>query len=115
MIKFVLILTSVVSLNFAVSFNEADLEPTQDAFELIFSEKAIAVESGQPVYPSNTKVWVSNNDSNLDAVTVFVNEDEAIIQSKEKVELSKITKLESGTYTLIVKAGQESTFGFTIQ
>jgi hypothetical protein len=115
MIKFVIILTSVVSINFAVSFQNTDLSTSQEDVELIFSEEMIGVESGQPVYPNNTKVWFSNNNINLDEVTVFVNEDEATIASKEKIDLSKITKLESGTYTLVVNAGQERTFGFTIQ
>lgn len=115
MIKFVLILTSVVSLNFAVSFNNLDLELSQKSIELIFSEKAVAIESGQPVYPSNTKIWISKNDNSLSEVKLLVNEDEAILTSNEKIDLSNVTDLESGTYTLIVKDVNESTYGFTIQ
>ena len=114
MIKFVLILTSVMSLNFAVSFSEMELRANQETVKLIFSQDVIAVESGQPVYPSNTKVWVSNTE-NAEEVKLLVNEKEMVIANQKKIDLSKITKIESGTYTLIVKANQENTFGFTIQ
>lgn len=115
MIKFVLILTSVVSLNFAVSFTGTNYQVSQESMELIFSNEAVAVESGQPVYPSNTKVWLSSNDDSIKEITLLVNENEAVIKNEAKIDLSEITTIESGTYTLVVNAGQESTFGFTIQ
>ena len=103
-----------MSLNFAVSFSETEFKTNQDTVKLIFSQDIVAVESGQPVYPTNTKVWLSNVE-NAEEVKLLVNDKEALIANQKKIDLSEITKIESGTYTLIVKANQESTFGFTIQ
>ncbi|MFK7951537.1 MAG: hypothetical protein AB8B73_01725 [Ekhidna sp.] len=113
MIKFVLILTSVISLNFTTAFTEVESE--KKSVELNFSQAAIAVESGQPVYPSNTKIWITSNNKDLKKIELLINESEITIENQHKIDLSNVAKINSGTYTLIVKAEQETTFGFTIQ
>lgn len=114
MIRLVLILTSVVSLDFAVSFKATESKEVQESTELIFSNDAIAVESGQPVYPKDTKVWISTIE-NMEEIKLQVNEREAVVKNEKKIDLSKVITLESGTYTLVVNDRQESTFGFTIE
>ncbi len=110
MVKFVAILCSVFSLNFVVSYSTVS-QPAEVVIE--FSEKAIAVESGQPVYNKGTKVWVSN--PKKEEIKLFLNEEVKEINGI-KVDLSEITKLDEGTYTLVINTNSEQkVFGFTIQ
>lgn len=110
MIKFVAILLSVFSFNFVVSYNSVN-QPSDVNLE--FSEKAVAVESGQPVFAEGTKVWLSNPTKK--EIKVFLNEEVKEINGV-KVDLSEITNLEKGTYTLVVNTTtDEKIFGFTIQ
>ena len=111
MIKFITILCSVVSLNFLVSFTTMKNQPLEVAIE--FSDEAVAVESGQPVFNKGTKVWLTN--PKKESIKVFLNEEEKEINS-EKVDLSDITNLNEGTYTLVINTtAEEKVFGFTIQ
>lgn len=110
MVKFITVLLSVYSFNFFICFNAID-QPADVALQ--FSEKAIAVESGQPVYEMGTKVWISNPQK--EEIKLFLNEEVKEINGT-KVDLSEITNLGTGTYTLIVNTvSDEKTFGFTIQ
>ncbi|MEO9873122.1 hypothetical protein [Ekhidna sp.] len=109
MIKFVSVLASVVSINFLVAFTTT----TSPEVELEFSNQAIAIESGQPVFSKDTKVWVSN--PRKEELKLYINEVEKEI-SEGKVDLADITNLNEGTYTLIVNSKtEEKVFGFTIQ
>lgn len=110
MIKFISILLSVYSFNFVVSYSTLD-QPSD--VEIEFSEKAVAVESGQPVYAEGTKIWLSNPQQK--EIKLFLNEEVKEINGV-KVDLSEITRLKAGTYTLVVNTQlEEKTFGFTIQ
>ena len=117
MIKLISILLSVMSLNFVVSYTAAE-KAQHDDVDLEFSKNAIGIESGQPVFSSDTKVWVSK--SGTEKVKLYINEEEKEI-SENKVELSQLTELKEGTYTLVVVTTDESNnttesvFGFTIQ
>lgn len=113
MIKFVSILISVVSFNFFVSYSTTKAENQPQEVSIEFSDSAIAIESGQPVFNKGTKIWLSN--PRKEEIKIFLNEEEKEINS-EKVELSEITKLEEGTYTLVLNTNsEEKIFGFTIQ
>ena len=110
MVKFVTILLSVFSFNFVVSYSSIP-QPADVVLE--FSDKAIAFESGQPVFSKGTKVWLSNPAKK--EIKLYLNEEVKEINGV-KVDLSKITKLNEGTYTLVVNtSSEEKTFGFTIQ
>lgn len=110
MIKFVAILLSVVGFNFVVSFTTSS-QPQE--LEVEFSNSAVAIESGQPVFSKGTKVWISN--PKKEEIKLYLNEEEKEI-NEEKIDLSKITSLEEGTYTLVVNTNaDEKVFGFTIQ
>ncbi|MEP1032764.1 hypothetical protein [Ekhidna sp.] len=110
MIKFVSILLSVFSFNFVVSYGTVN-QPSDVAIE--FSEKAVAVESGQPVFTKGTKVWLSNPKNQ--EIKIYLNEEEKEINGI-MVDLSEITNLNEGTYTLVVNTNtDEKIFGFTIQ
>ena len=113
MIKFITILTSVVSFNFVVSFTATSTESQPSEVAIEFSKSAVAIESGQPVFQKGTKVWVSNPQK--ENVQLFLNEEVKEISDK-KVDLSKITNLKEGTYTLVLNTKkEEKIFGFTIQ
>ncbi|WP_420318281.1 hypothetical protein [Ekhidna sp.] len=113
MIKLVFILISVVSFNFVVSFGTTKAENQPQEVEIKFSDKAVAIESGQPVFAKGTKIWLSNPQK--EEIKLFLNEEERKVNSK-KVELSEIAKLDEGTYTLVVNtSNDEKVFGFTIQ
>ncbi len=113
MIKFVTILASVVSFNFVVSFTTTSIESQPSEVTIEFSDTAVAIEGGQPVFQKGTKVWVSN--PKKENIQLHLNEKEKEV-NEEKVDLSKITNLEEGTYTLVVTTEiEEKVFGFTIQ
>ncbi|MEP1970793.1 hypothetical protein [Ekhidna sp.] len=104
------ILLSVFSFNFVVSYSSIK-QPSDVAIE--FSKKAVSVESGQPVFTKGTKVWLSN--PRKQEIKIYLNEEVKEINGV-KVDLSKITNLNEGTYTLVVNTkSEEKVFGFTIQ
>ena len=112
MLKFVTVLASVVSLNFVVSLTTTTIESQQSEVAIEFSNTAVAIESGQPVFRKGTKVWVSNPQK--EKIQLYLNEKEKEISDK-KVDLSKITNLNEGTYTLVINTNaEEKVFGFTI-
>ena len=112
MIKFILILFSVVSLNMIVSFQTTSPNQSQDV-DIEFSQTAIAIESGQPVFMEGTKIWLNN--PKKESIQLYLNEEEKAL-SEEMVDLSAITDLKAGTYTLVVNtSAEEKIFGFTIQ
>ena len=110
MTKFVTLIIAAFSLN----FNAADRNNQIEDVEVEFSNKAIGIESGQPIFTKDTKVWVSNPTE--ERVKIFINEDEKEMTDR-KVEISGLTE---GTYTLMIVGTEESygekrTIGFTIQ
>ena len=108
MSKFVVILIGVVSLNFALSFAMID-DHQKTEVDLSFSEKAVAIESGQPVYKEGTRIWLSNPQK--EEIKIHLNETFKKLNISQ-VDLSQITHLKKGTYTLIVDtAKEEKTFG----
>ncbi|MEQ6166560.1 MULTISPECIES: hypothetical protein [unclassified Ekhidna] len=113
MIKFISILVSVVSFNFVVSYSTTKAETQPQEVGIEFSDSAIAIESGQPVFSKGTKIWLSN--PSKENIKLYLNEQEKEINS-EKVELSEIANLNEGTYTLVLSTNSdEKVFGFTIQ
>jgi methionine-rich copper-binding protein CopC len=103
----------VVSVNFYVSYNTTKAENQPQEVDLEFSDDAVAIESGQPVFTKDTKIWLSN--PLKEEIKLYLNEEEKETNS-EKVELSEITNLSEGTYTLVVNTNtNEKVFGFTIQ
>ncbi|MEM6736385.1 MAG: hypothetical protein AAGC64_10145 [Bacteroidota bacterium] len=112
MIKFVSILVTLVLLNFTAP--EVINHVRIDDVKVEFSEKAIGIESGQPIFPRITKVWVSNPTE--EKYKLYFNEEEKEL-ADEKIEISG---LDPGTYTLMILASKNSkeekrTVGFTIQ
>lgn len=113
MIKFVLILVSVLCFNFIISYTNVEAEAQPKEVAIAFSDPAIAIESGQPVYAKGTKVWLSNP-LNED-MKLFINEEVKEVKDA-KVDLNEITHLVEGTYTLVVNTQSgEKVYGFTIQ
>lgn len=110
MIKFVSVLITVMSLNFAVVYTTTEFSQ-KSGIDVEFSNDAIKVESGQPVFSKDTKVTISNPTNK--SVKLYLNEEEKEI-SKGMIELDR---LEEGTYTLMVidAENSKSTFGFTIE
>lgn len=112
MLKFVFILISAGLLELGSPSSNAN--NTQiDEVKVEFSESAIGIESGQPIFSKGIKVWVSNPtevDFNL-----YINDEEKVMNEK-KIE---IKDLESGTYTIMIvdarKTEEKRTVGFTIQ
>lgn len=112
MLKFVSVLSSVVMLNFLFAFSSTGSSQSEEV-DLSFSKSAVAIESGQPVYNEGTKIWISNPMKK--EINIYLNEEVKKLNAS-KVELSQITKLQEGTYTLVINTNQEEkTFGFTIQ
>ena len=119
MIKLVLLLTSIVSINFIISFYEL-LGITQNGepqeIEIIFTKSPIGVESGQPVYPISTKVFVKSSDEK--EFTISVNGGKELKEKASKIELSSFIQPQANTYTVVVFARSENfegqkIFGFT--
>ena len=84
--------------------------------EIIFTESPIGVESGQPVYPINTKVFVKSLDEK--EFTISVNGGKELKEKASKVELSNFIQPQANTYTVVVVAKSENfngqkMFGFT--
>lgn len=109
MIKLVSILAPVFLLNV---FDPYGTLPTLEA-SVEFSNPAIRIESGQPVFTKDTHVWISN--PKQEVLKLYINEEEKETQ-EAKIELSDLTDLKEGTYTVVLHAKEdEKVFGFTIQ
>ncbi|MEQ9404454.1 MAG: hypothetical protein RIM99_12750 [Cyclobacteriaceae bacterium] len=121
MIKFVVLLTSAITLNFTMSFGEilgiSGVEKPQE-IQLIFSETPIAFESGQPVYPINTEVYLKcEKEKNF---TISVNGGKEIKKNGSRVDISSLINTHADTYTVLVeaedgKSKSQKIFGFTIR
>lgn len=119
MIKFVILLTSAITFNFTLSFGEM-LGITNNAekeeIQLVFSENPIGFESGEPVYPVNTKVYVKC--SKEKELSISVNGGKELKKSGLKVDISNYLKPHADNYTVIVKVQEDEEtdqkiFGFT--
>ncbi|GAB4244741.1 MAG: hypothetical protein Tsb0034_23050 [Ekhidna sp.] len=102
-----------MSLNFMVSLTASN-ETQPGNISVEFSKSAVAIESGQPVFSKDTKIWVSN--PTMEEVKIYINEQEKVGKDS-KIEFQD---LEEGTYTLMIvpakKSAEESEIvGFTIQ
>jgi len=119
MIKFVVLLTSAITFNFTLSFGEMlGLNQTEkpEAIQLFFTESPVAVESGQPVYPLDTQVYVKSTQEK--EFSISVNGSAELKASGLKVDISNFINPMGDTYTVVVEAkDQESSiqkiFGFT--
>lgn len=101
---------STLSLHINATENSSQIENV----EVEFSNQAIGIESGQPIFTKDTKIWVSNPTD--EKVKLFINEKEKVMTNK-KVEIGDLTE---GTYTLMIvgiekNEGEKRTVGFTIQ
>jgi len=111
MLKFVSILISSGYLAFGTP--EFASNTQIDEVKIEFSEIAIGIESGQPIFSKETKVWVSKPTEV--AINLYINDQEKEMNEK-KIEIGG---LESGTYTIMIvdakKTQERRTIGFTIQ
>jgi len=110
MIKVIILFASLFSFTLSNTEHNAQIEYV----EVEFSNQAIGIESGQPIFTVDTKIWVSNPTD--EPFKLFINEDEKEM-SEKKVEISGLDK---GTYTLMIVGvekndGEKRTVGFTIQ
>ncbi len=119
MIKFVILLTSAITFNFTLSFGEmigySQSEKPQE-IQLHFSESPIGVESGQPVYPISTKVYVKSVEEKQ--FTISVNGSSEFVENGSEVDISRFINPIADTYTVIVEAQDEDeslhkVFGFS--
>lgn len=119
MIKFVLLLTSAITFNFTLSFGEilgiSQGEKPQE-IQLIFTENPIGVESGQPIYPVSTKVFVKS--ASEKEFTISVNGSSELKAQGSKVDISNYLNPIADTYTVVVEAkdresSNQKIFGFT--
>jgi len=109
MIKLVVMMSSIL-----LSFNAFEGRSQIENVEVEFSKQAIGIESGQPIFTMDTKIWVSNPTD--ETIKLFINEEEREMMDK-KVEISGLNK---GTYTLMIvgtekNEGEKRTIGFTLQ
>lgn len=119
MIKFVVLLTSVITLNFTMSFGEFLGVPQNEKpqeVQLYFSESPIGVESGQPVYPISTKVYVKSIEEKV--FTISVNGSSEFVENGSEVDITRFINPIADTYTVVVDAEDEDSsthkvFGFT--
>jgi len=111
MLKFVVITLFMLSSEFETTSDKHVVQIEDVKVE--FSESAIGIESGQPIFSKETKVWVSNPTKTK--INLYINDDEKEID-QQKVE---IADLSSGTYTIMIvnasKHDERRTVGFTIQ
>lgn len=119
MIKFVVLLTSAITFNFTLTFGEMlgiTASGEKEEIQLVFSEKPIGFESGQPVYPINTKVFVKC--SGEKELSISVNGGKELKKNTTKVDLSNYLMPHADTYTILVQAkgdkkSDQQIFGFT--
>lgn len=111
MIKFVSMVSMLLLSEFVYTSENAKVQINEVKVE--FSEKALGIESGQPIYSEKTIIWVSNPTES--EMKIYINEEEKMMKDK-KVEISG---LDSGTYTLMIinsdDKKEKRTVGFTIQ
>ena len=119
MIKFVVLLTSAITFNFTIAFGDVlnfNQNTRAQEVQLFFTESPIGVESGQPVYPIKTQVFVKSNQEK--EFTISVNGSAAIVESGSEVDISKFINPHADTYTVVVEAKSQDdsthkVFGFT--
>lgn len=122
MIKFVVLLTTAITFNFTVTFGEylgiSDEDVAQE-IQLVFSQKPIGVEGGEPVYPVTTQVKVKAADEQM--FTISINGGKEIQETSAEVDLSKYIVPQANTYTVMVEAVDsknqttQKIFGFSTQ
>lgn len=119
MIKFVVIFSSFITLNFFVL--NADIEYkdlNESVIELAFSEPSKGMVGGEPVYPVGTNVKVINKSIFSKKMDVFVNDKAGISNQEGELDLKELAE---GHYTIIIKSlGNDqkeltTTYGFTLQ
>jgi hypothetical protein len=84
--------------------------------ELVFSENPIGFESGEPVYPVDTKVFVKSIEEK--EFTISVNGGDVLKAIGSKVEITNYINPQADTYTVVVEAKTEKEvlqkiFGFS--
>jgi hypothetical protein len=121
MIKFVVILTAAISLNFTLSFSEylgLKSSNKSEEIQIIFSESPIGVESGQPVYPIETKVFIKSNEEKK--FIISINGNAELNENGSFFEITKFINSQADTYTVVIESMNQNrsthrVFGFTIQ
>ncbi len=112
--KFVLI----ILLGFATDSKDKggpERDVTKRNTSIIYSQPAIAFESGQPVFTSDVKVTLFRK-ANIDGVRVVINDSLDMELSSEVIELYDLIDFTQGTYTVVVEVEDQSeTFGFTVR
>ncbi len=119
MIKFVVLLTSAITFNFTLSFGEMlgiTSSTETEEIQLVFSENPIGFESGEPVYPVDTKVYVKCDEEK--ELSISVNGGKELKKVGSKVDISNYLKPHADSYTVIVQAedneeSEQKIFGFT--
>ena len=111
MLKFVSFLITLTCIESGTTAFESSSQISEVKVE--FSESAIGIESGQPIFSKETKVLVSNPTET--AINLYINDEEKEMEEKE----IEISGLEPGTYTIMIvnasKTDEKRTVGFTIE
>ena len=111
MLKFVSIIISIVFLE--LGDTSAPINYQLDEVKVEFSERAIGIESGQPIFSRDTKVTVSNPTDT--EIKLYINDEEKQMNDRT----IEISGLKSDTYTIMImdaeKTEEKRTVGFTIQ
>ncbi len=82
---------------------------------IVYSEKAIDFESGQPVFTSDVKATLIRK-SNQDGVRVMINDSLDVKLFSEVIDIFDLIDPTEGTYTVVIEVGNKTeTFGFTIR
>lgn len=82
---------------------------------MVFSEKPLGYESGEPVFTKGLKATILRQ-SDARKVRVQINDSVDVNVNSEIIELYELVELESGTYTVVVELENSTeTFGFSIR
>ena len=111
--KFALLLIMAILTDAKV--NNPRTDTVKRIASIVYSEKAMEYESGQPVFSSNVEAMLLHR-SNQDGVRVIINDVFEDTFDSNVIELNDIVELSEGTYTVVIESGnEEETFAFTIR
>ncbi|WP_370090016.1 hypothetical protein [Ekhidna sp.] len=111
MFKFIIILVVVLLTNGETKKKKV----TERSASVVFSEKSVSYESGQPVFTEDLKATLIRK-SNMDGVRVVINDSLDVLINSEVIELNKLIDFSPGTYTILIELGDDTeTFGLTIR
>ena len=105
----------IIGLFLDAEVNKSKEEVTQRVASIVYSEKAMGYESGQPVFTDQVKATLLSK-SDQDGVRVTINDSLDATFNSEVIELYELVDFSPDTYTVIIESGDETeTFGFTIR